>query len=226
MQLTGIGLYTFQEATRLTGIKSGELHRWLHGYKSGDKMIPPLWEPELSSSNLDGLSFHDLLEVRFVKEFRKHGVSLQTIRIAAQNARKMFNTAYPFTCHRFQTDGKTIFWEAARETGEQDMLDLHHRQFVFEKVIRQSLYDGIEFDIDARALRWFPTRSKKVVLDPAIAFGKPIVTDAGIRTDILFEAWVAEGKDKKRVARQFEIPVQSVDAAIRFEEQIDERLAA
>ncbi len=65
MQLTGIGLYTFQEATRLTGIKSGELRRWLHGYET-KKGIPPLWHSELTDAELDGLSFHDLLEVRFV----------------------------------------------------------------------------------------------------------------------------------------------------------------
>jgi len=226
MQLTGIGLYTFQEATRLTGIKSGELRRWLHGYKAGKKKMLPLWKTELTDSDLEGLSFHDLLEVRFVKEFRKHGVSLQTIRIAAHNAREMFNSPYPFTCNRFQTDGKTIFGEAMRETGEQDMLDLHKKQFVFERVIRPFLYEGIEFGAGERASRWFPTRNKKVVLDPDIAFGKPIIADIGIRTDILYEAYLAENEDKLRVARQFEIPVQAVNAAIRFEERIEQRLAA
>jgi len=221
MQLTGIGLYTFQEATRLTGIKSGELRRWLHGYKAGKKNMLPLWETELAGSDLDGLSFHDLLEVRFVKAFRKYGVPLQGIRIAARNAREMFNSPYPFTCHRFQTDGKTIFWESIRETGEQDMLDLRKRQFVFEEVIRPSLYEGIEFGAGDQAARWFPVKkSKKVVLDPNIAFGKPIVTDIGVRTDILYEAWLTEDEDKRRVSRQFEVPVQAVNAAIHFEERL------
>jgi len=230
MQLTGIGLYTFQEATRLIGIKSGELRRWLHGYPSGQgekkKAMPPLWNTELSAAELDGLSFHDLLEARFVKEFHNHGVSLQAIRIIARHARELFNSPYPFTCKRFQTDGKTIFAESLRESGDTELLDLRGKQIVFEKIIRPFLYDGIEFGVDDRALRWFPDRSKKVVLDPAIAFGKPIVTDIGIRTDILYEAWLAEGKDKQRAARQFEVPVQAMDAAIRFEEQIEDRLVA
>jgi len=227
MQLTGIGLYTFQEAARLTGIKSGELRRWLYGYKTGKKSMPPLWETELAGTDLEGLSFHDLLEVRFVKAFRKYGVSLQTIRIAARYAQEMFHTAYPFTCHRFRTDGKTIFWDALREAGEHDMLDLHRKQFVFEKIIRPSLYEGIEFDTNQYATRWFPIkRNKKVVLDPAISFGKPVVTDVGIRTDILYEAYLAEDEDKQRVARQFEVPVPAVDTAIRFEEYIEHYQAA
>lgn len=160
-----------------------------------------------------------------MKAFRKYGVPLQVIRIAARNARGMFNTSYPFTCHRFQSDGKTIFWEAARETGEQDMLDLRRKQFVFEKVIRPSLYEGIEFGVGDRASCWFPMkRSKRAVLDPTIAFGKPIVTDTGVCTDILYEAWLAENEDKQWVARQFEVPVQAVNAAILFEERIKQRL--
>lgn len=221
MKLTGLGLYTFQEASRLTGIRPGELRRWLQGYRTRTKEMPPLWETELAEAGLDGLSFHDLLEVRFVKEFRKHGVSLQTIRIAARVAREMLHTDYPFTSHRFRTDGKNIFWDAVRETGEHDMLDLRKRQFVFEKVIRPSLYEGIEFGADDLAIRWFPMkRNKQVVIDPAIAFGKPIVVDVGVRTDILYEAWLAEDEDKRRVASQFEVPVQAVDAAIRFEERL------
>jgi len=220
MQLTGVGLYSFQEATRLTGASPAELRRWLHGYQSGETSVPPLWESELSSEKLDGLSFHDLLEVRFVKNFRKYGVSLQTIRIAATHARDMFHSPYPFTCQRFQTDGKRIFGEALRESGDKDMIDLRQKQFVFAKIIHPSLYKQIEFGIDDRALRWFPDKNKKVMLDPAISFGKPIVADTGIRTDILYDAWQAENKNKQRVARQFEVPLQAVNAAIRFEEKL------
>lgn len=224
MELAGLGVYTFSEASRLTGISPAHLRRWLRGYqyKHGDSIhfSPPLWETELARADLEGLSFHDLLEVRFVSAFRKHGVGLQTIRLAAINARELFNSEYPFTTRRFQTDGKTIFAEAAKESGEIELLDLRKKQFAFENVIRPSLYAGIEFGTNDRALRWYPNpRSKAVVLDPAIAFGKPIISDIGIRTDILYEAFKAEGS-KQLVARQFDVPLPAVDAAIRFEERM------
>jgi len=224
MQLTGIGLFTFQEASLLTGISAANLRRWLRGYQSGrgeeKRSVPPLWKTELAGSELDSLSFHDLLEARFVKEFHKHGVSLQAIRIIARHARELFDSPYPFTCKRFQTDGKTIFAESLRESGDTELLDLRGKQIVFNKIIRPFLYEGIEFGLDERALRWFPKKNKKVVLDPAIAFGKPIVTDIGIRTDILYEAYLAEGKNRKLVAQQFEVSRQAMDAAIRFEERL------
>lgn len=224
MQLTGLGLYTFPEAARLAGVPSAQLRRWLRGYNSGTgeatRRQPPLWRSELSDADVDGLSFHDLLEVRFVKKFRELGISLQAIRIAAANARELLQSRYPFTCKRFRTDGKTIFAEALEATGDIDLLDLRRRQYVFAKIIEPSLRADIEFDANDRALRWFPLeRSRTVVVDPAVAFGKPIVADAAVRTDILFDAWLAENRNKQSVARIYEVPVKSVETAIRFEQR-------
>jgi uncharacterized protein (DUF433 family) len=80
------------------------------------------------------------------------------------------------------------------------------------------LYTGIEFAGDGRAMRWFPLkRSKVIVLDPEIAFGKPVLTDYGVRTEIVAETFKAE-KNKQTVASLFDIPVAAVEAAIRYEQ--------
>ncbi|KXS31758.1 MAG: Uncharacterized protein AWT59_2134 [Candidatus Gallionella acididurans] len=226
MNLISVGLYTFQEASRLTNATPQELRRWLNGYahkaSGSDERVKsaPLWKTELAESEVEGISFHDLLEVRFVQAFRKHGVSLQTIRIASEQARGLFNHPYPFTCKRFQTDGRTIFATALEEAGETELLDLAKRQFAFTKIIEPSLYRGIEFGNDELASHWYPLpRSKAVVLDPTIAFGKPIVTNGSVRTSTLYDAFKAE-KNKQYVAKLYEVPVSSVDAAIRFEERL------
>jgi uncharacterized protein (DUF433 family) len=224
MNLVGIGLYSFPEAAKLTGIESSELRRWLHGYsyhQKGEeaKRSAPLWESPLFKDELDALSFGDLLEVRFVEAFRQHGVSLHTIRVAAKHARELFHTDYPFTNRRFQTDGRAVFAEAIRETGDVEMIDLGKKQYVFDKVVRPSLYTGIEFGTDELAKRWFPIiNSRAVVLDPQIAFGKPIVTDVGIRTDVLYESFLVE-QDKHTVARLYEVPLSAVEQAVRFEQR-------
>lgn len=225
MQLTGIGLYTFHEAALLTRIPLRDLRRWLDGYSYRDKKhapvsVAPLWETELADDALDGVSFHDLLEVRFVHAFRKHGVSLRMIRLASERARELFQTDYPFTSRQFRTDGRTIFASAIEETGETALLDLVKQQYAFRKIIEPSLYAGIEFDEDDVATRWYPTpRSKAIVLDPAVAFGKPIVTNGSVRTSILHEAFIAEG-NKDVVAKLYEVPVSAVNAAVAFEESL------
>ena len=226
MNLIGIGLYTFQEAAKLTNAPAQDLRRWLkgHAYKArgSEERVnsAPLWQTELAESEIEGVSFHDLLEVRFVQAFRKHGVSLQTIRLASQHARELFDHPYPFTCKRFQTDGRSIFATALKEAGETQLLDLAKRQYAFTKIIEPSLYRGIEFGRDELASYWYPVaRSKAIVLNPTIAFGKPIVTNGSVRTSILYDAFKAE-ESKQYIAKLYDVPVSAVGAAIRFEERL------
>ncbi len=225
MQLIGVGLYTFHEAARLTKIPLRDIRRWLDGYSYRGKertaiSVPPLWETEFSDESLHGISFHDLLELRFVHAFRKHGVSLQAIRVASRRARELFDTDYPFTSRQFRTDGRSIFASAIEETGESELLDLVKQQYAFRRILEPSLYSGIDFDEGQIASRWYPApRSKTVVLDPAIAFGKPIVTSGAVRTSILYDAVAAEG-DKNFVAKLYEVPVSAVEAAVSFEESL------
>jgi hypothetical protein len=205
MELTGIGLYTLQEVERLTGAQAREVSRWLFGYKSKVGVSAPLWKSQLADLDEKVIGFRDLMELRIVKAFRNHDVPLQVIRAAIEGAKAMFGTEYPFTAHRFLTDGKSIFSEALQEHGDAEMTDLAKRQLVFEHIVRPALYTGIEFAGDGRATRWFPFKhSKVIVLDPEIAFGKPVLTDYGVRTEVVAETFKVE-KDKKTVASLFDI---------------------
>src|SRR5471030_2937781 len=111
MELTGIGLYTLQEVERLTGAQAREVGRWLFGYKSKGGVSAPLWKSQLADLDEKVIGFRDLMELRIVKAFRNHDVPLQVIRAAIEGAKAMFGTEYPFTAHRFLTDGKSIFSE-------------------------------------------------------------------------------------------------------------------
>lgn len=220
MDLTGIGLYTLKEAERITGADSREISRWLFGYRFKDGASAPLWRTQLAGMSADGqkvIGFRDLLELRVVKAFTQQNIPLRVIRAAIVNAQEIFSTEYPFTANRFLTDGRSIFHEALKNHGEPELIDLVKRQVVFEHIIRPELHAGIEFAGDGQAKRWFPVKkSKLIVLDPQLSFGKPVLTDYGIRTDVIAAAVDAEG-DKKRVAALYDIPLQAVNAAIRYE---------
>ena len=230
--MIGTGLYTIGEVATFTQIPVQQIRRWLQGYRSGNRTYSPLWSSELSESPLpQAFGFHDLLEVRVVHAFRRYGVSLPTIRKACQHAREYFERPYPFTCQRFLTDGRTVFAEILEQVGDTEdtrLLDMARKQYVFENVIRPSLYDGIEYDENGGAQRWFPpvNRKRRIVLDPARNFGKPILTESGVPTEALFAAYRVE-QDSRRVAAIYEVPIADVEAAIRYEQQLDEqRLAA
>lgn len=224
-KLVGTGIYTLAQAARLARADRRAVRRWMLGYgrKDGDvrRFSPPLWRAQLADADLNepSIGFQDLLELRLVNAFVQHGVSLTVIRATVDSAREEFGTAYPLTAKRFRTDGKKIFLEAVARTGEEKMIDMAKRQFVFSDVIKPSLYAGIEYD-DGSARRWYPmgTDQKTVVLDPAKQFGTPIIKGAGIPTDTLYAAYLAEKRDSRMVGRIFDVSPRVVEAAVRFEQ--------
>jgi uncharacterized protein (DUF433 family) len=220
-RLIGVGLYTPREASLYTGIPANDIRRWVFGYRAHGVAHPGLWTPQLAFLEENLLGFHDLLEIRFVHAFRRHGVSLQAIRSASRQAKEMFEQPYPFTCKRFQTDGRSVFATVLDETGDEALLDLVKRQWAFKQVIKPSLYEGIDYAGQGAAQRWYPQkRSKEIVLDPARNFGKPILTEVGIDTSALYLAYKAEGENAKRVATIFEIALSAVESAVAYEQRI------
>jgi uncharacterized protein (DUF433 family) len=221
MSLSGVGLYTIREAARLTKANPRELRRWLVGYKfkaaneEGSHFSAPLWEKQLGFE--DAIGFHDLLEIRVVKEFVKHGVHLSVIRAALKVAKELFGADYPFTAHQFLTDGKRVFHEAVSSVNDP-LTDLVAQQLVIDNVIRPSLYAGIEYGQRGKAERWFPIpRSRTVVLDPDLSFGAPTLAEFGIPVDTIAAAVMAE-KNVGRVAQMYGISKAAVNASLKFEQ--------
>lgn len=226
--LVGSGLYPLRQAARLVGQEPRTIRRWLKGYswsyRDGRSYSGPLWRTQFEDAHLPGdrvISFFDLLELRMVAEFVKHGVNLKVIRATIEVASKEFGGDYPLSNRKFMTDGQRIFMQASEEaTGNEKMIDVVKRQFVFPQVIRQSLFDGIDYDGGA-ASRWYPEKKKRaVVLDPEVQFGTPILAGAGIPTDAIHDAWRAEGKDRAAVARLYGISPAMVNAAVGFEQRL------
>jgi uncharacterized protein (DUF433 family) len=224
--LIGGGLYSVSDAARLIGSSNQEIRRWLYGYETrhGDGSryrVPPLWKRQLEDLDVDAVGFFDLLELRLVKAFRKHNVSLQAIRAASSYARESFQVEFPFTCRRFLTDGRSVFAYVHEATGDESLVDMVKRQNVFASVVESYLYSGIDFSPSGEALRWYPMgRNRHVVLDPEINFGSPVLSASGITTAAISASYEAESRDAKRVAALFDISRRDVEYAVRYEKSI------
>ncbi|MEO6746214.1 MAG: DUF433 domain-containing protein [Caldimonas sp.] len=231
----GSGIYALSDATRLVQADLRTVRRWLHGYRWYRKGVvhwsPPLWQTEYSKDDFapDVIGFLDLLELRIVVSLVSKGINVSVVRAAADSARQEFGVSHALTATKFLTDGKRIFYDTlqredvrAEMAQEGQLLDMAKQQFVFDAVVRSSLYDAVEYDNNDMARRWFPMGpSKKIVLlDPRLQFGAPIIAEAAIPTDTLYAAYLAEGNDRGAVARIYDIPRVSVDAAVRFEEKL------
>ena len=221
--LLGVGIYTVAEAERLARVSAPRIRRWMRGYqfrvRAATHASPPVWKPDLPE--MDGalaLSFRDLIEVRFVDYFLQHGVSWKVLRQAAQAAADIVEDTHPFSTRRFKTDGKRIFTELGKTPGTRKLLDVVARQYAMETVLASRLYEGLEFDRN-HPTRWFPMPHRRVVVDPAVAFGQPVTSPDGVPTAILAKAVQVED-DLDRVAAWYMVPRRAVQDAVDYEVQL------
>lgn len=217
--LAGIGLYSPKQAERLIGVDAAKIRRWL---LAEDNSNGPLWHPEPEALGLENtLSFKDLLEIRAVAQFRKHGVTLPTIRVALINLSKLMQRDYPLLHPQLVTDGRDVILKAMKDNGETAMTDLTRFQDIMTEIVAPSIKDRITFDASNNPIRWSPDfRDPDIVVDPKFAFGKPIVLPGHMSTGALFESYKAEEGDADVVARNFEITVDEVMRAVSFEKRM------
>lgn len=210
------GLYDLPQVARILGISIVKLRRWLEegGFRVGVKRDPAL------------LTFLDLMELQFIKLFRDEGVSLPTIRRAAQTAAKKFRTDYPFAVKRFDTDGRSIFATLIKQVNGDDaqlVEDLNRGQYVFDAMVRP-FFKKLEYRTSDReqAIRFWPLGTTgRIVLDPQRKFGQPIDNETGIPTKSLYDSVIAGGgQDLATVARWFDVPIDAVRAAVAFEKRL------
>ncbi|MFC0133596.1 DUF433 domain-containing protein [Massilia eurypsychrophila] len=227
MEIIGTGIYPLHQAARLVGAEPRALRRWVQGYsrryKGEQVRSEPLWKTQLRDQDLpdDVIGFRDLLELRMVAAFVRHGVDLKVIRATVEAASHNFGLDYPLTNQQFRTDGRRIFLQALKEASEEELLmDDLRKQFVFSDIIKPTLYEGIEYGTDG-AIRWFPLGKRKtIVLDPALQFGTPVISGTGVPTDTIYASYMAEGRDQDMVARIFDLTPKMVTDAVDFEERL------
>jgi len=211
----GVGLYSVSDAARLLRVPAQRVRRWMDPQ---EELIQRTFPPE------EGIiTFLELMELHFIQMFRQENVSLLTIRRAAKTAARKYEQPYPFTLHRFDTDGQTIFATLSQSERRRRMVeDLEHGQFVFEKICRPFFrkLDYQQDDPEDNPIRFWPlNKNGRVVLDPQRRFGRPIDAPTGVPTQALYLA-VKAREDQSTVATWFNVPSAAVAAAFKFEESL------
>lgn len=218
------GIYTVPDAARLTRVSTGRIRRWLRGYKfrtrKREHHSRALWHGQLEPIDRNlALGFLDLIEIRFVDAFLKAGVRWAMLRTAHERGMELFKTNHPFCTQGFETDGRKIFVELHKETGEKSLLDIVSSQHVFKEIITPFLKE-LEFDASRSLRRWKPATTRGlIVLDPTRNFGRPIVSRHGIPTEILSRA-AEVSESLEEVSRWYEVPKAEIEDAVEFEQQL------
>lgn len=213
-------MYAAAEAGRLAGLSAVRVRRWLGGYsyEYGDtrrRQRPVI--RRTGSAGTSFASFLDLVDLLFVKRFLDHGVSLQKLRKALDEAAEILKTEH-FARRSFFTDGRNVYL-LVKEQGDAILELLSGGQWVIPEVIRE-LAHQIDFDSPTGlARRWYPLGpTGLVVLDPFVSFGRPHIVGKGVATANAYDFFVAEGRKHRPVCRWLDLTQPEVKAAVLFEE--------
>ena len=205
--------YRVSDAARYAQTTTQIVSYWHYGGGQLGAALP-------GSQRRQPLSYMELIEVAFVAFFRKNGVSLQRIRNARIYAGQNLNAEYPFVEYRWYTEGFHILMEFDQfEASNAFQVVLADRggQLTWQDMMLNKFaeFDYEEVGEENWALRWHPVgRDSKVVVDPRISFGAPIVE--GLPTWVLRGRWKAN-EEIEEIIEDFGISREAVIDGLRFE---------
>lgn len=211
------GFFSISDASDLLGRSQQSVRGWLNGYPNSVR--GPVIERDFAGSRT--VSFLDLMELRFIAFFRSQGVSMPTLRKAAERARIDWDVQHPLALasSKYVTDRKKVIAWSAEETGDDRAWDMATGQHEMWVTIEQTIERGVTFDPKTYLARiWAPKPGEfpNVLIDPRVAFGRPFVEGTSVPTRTLFRQWQADGH-KAKVAAWFDVPEDAVETAISYE---------
>jgi uncharacterized protein (DUF433 family) len=175
--------YTFADAGRIIGRRTGTLRRWAVGHDRtyrGQRTHDPALisiDGELDG-NVPPLSFLNLIELRFLASWRQT-VPLPSIRAALDFSASQLGAERPLLELRFKRSGRDLFVQH-----DADLLAVTRSgQLAWPSAV-ESLFSSLDYDEgEQAAYRWWPLgRERPVVLDTRVNGGRPTTAETGVRT--------------------------------------------
>jgi len=213
--LIGIGLYTYQEAARYSGLNIKNVYNFVNNKVANPRST--LWTSEIGKlGERNYLSFRDLAELRAIETLKKRGFSWQKIREAAEYIKDQFHDNYPLSNGKIRTTDVKIFYDGKDLTS---VIGKSQGNYSLREVLNPLLHE-IEYNSKNEPVRWYPyLKSRSIVLDPEYSQGKPILKEYHIPTDIVADAYKIE-KNYELVSRLYDVPITAIKTAIDFENKL------
>lgn len=212
-------VYGMSQAARLLGLRTDALRRWIDGYHRAGTTYAPVIREEHTGD--DTVTWGEFVEAGYLREYRAKQVTLQYLRPVIAILRAELGVRYPLATLQPYTSGRNLALKVQKQVGLDPSLGivvLGRDGSLQLTDPAQAFLQKVEFaDSGTRdARRLYPMgRGVPVVLDPDHGFGEPTLT-SGARTEAIAEL-VAAGEPRDRVAIIYDIALDDVDAAVRYE---------
>lgn len=214
--------YPLIEAAHYLNLRLSALRAWCLGQPLRADVKTRRFQPliRLDGEQRRALSFLNLVEAHVLAAIRrKHHIPLPVVRRALDYVAKQLRSARPLAEVQFQTDGVDLIVDClgtlinVTREGQPEMAD----------VLRQHL-KRIERNAEGVPVRLFPfTRMEAtsgqpaaVVIDPYVAFGRPVLAGRAVPTAVLADRFKA-GDSFEQLARDYGASTQAIEEALRCE---------
>lgn len=207
--------YTIPEACHYLNLAESTVRYWVTG-KGGE--YKPVIVPA-SDSTPTLLSFLNLVEVHVLGAItREYKVKLPKVRSAVDFLKRKFKSDHPLISHDFATDGLSLFVEHYGK-----LINVSEDGQIVIRELLDAALKRIEWDAKGLPIKLFPfTHSdikdspRIIVIEPGLAFGRPVIAGTGIPTEIIAERYKA-GDSVKELAADYDRQETEIEEAIRCE---------
>ncbi len=173
-----------------------------------------------------GLSFLNLIEIHVLAAIRRyHQLPLNRVRRAVGYVRQVFGTEHPLAEQPFETDGVDLFIRALDDT----LINASRHGQLASRELMNAYLRRIERAPDGFPLRLFPLYRTDadtaqavqqapsfIVVDPKMAFGRPVLAENGVPVDVVVSRYRA-GDSIRDLVEDYALSSQAVEEAIRYE---------
>jgi uncharacterized protein (DUF433 family) len=219
--------YGIDEAAVYLQIPRATLRSWVVGrnypVKGGERAFRPLILPAAEEGGRL-LSFFNLVEAHVLAAIRRvHRVDLRAVRNAIDFLDRRYGTSHPLADQSFVTDGKDLFVQelgrliAASASGQlamRQVLDAH-----LQRIDRDALGGAERLYLFTRAGSPAGDPPRTVVVDPRVAFGRPVLAGTGIPTSVIAERFKA-GESVEELAEDYGRSASEIEEALRCEQPV------
>jgi uncharacterized protein (DUF433 family) len=212
--------YTLAEAARYLRLPAATLRSWVLGREyptaEGGGEFPPLIRPASKRPPL--LSFPNLIEAHVLRSLRtEHGVPVKALRDALAYAQKTLGIDRLLLRPELRATAGKVFLDRYGE-----LIDLSASgQLAMRQLFNEHL-KRIEWDKSNSPVRLYPFLSvvssgeRPIVINPHIAFGRPVVERRGVSTSAIVER-IDAGESVEDVANDYDLGQAEIEQAILYE---------
>lgn len=165
------------------------------------------------------LSFENLVEAHVLRALRtQHGVSIKAVRDSIDYAEQALNIDRLLVRRELRAHAGELFLERYGE-----LISLSRSGQLAMKKLLEAYLKRVEWDLSNVPFRLYPfVRSemedapKTIVIDPTIAFGRPVLLKRGVSTRAIADR-IDAGEEVREVADDYELEPSEVEEAVLYE---------